>query len=145
MGNFKHFTELSPEEIREMGRKGGIASGKARQERKLLREELAAILADGDVQKRMCTTIVQKALDGDGYSFQLIRDTLGEKVTDKLEIRTEFANFREHHRDQIRRLFLDEMYREEPLYGDLARSMLTYEEQRDLMQQMIECSDCEEA
>lgn len=37
-------TERSPEELREMGRKGGIASGKARRKKRDLREMMQMIV-----------------------------------------------------------------------------------------------------
>jgi len=74
------------EEARERGRNGGIASGKARQKRKTLREELLALLEQGDTQKNMTVALLVKALDGDIKAFEVIRDTVGEKPKDVLDI-----------------------------------------------------------
>ena len=41
------------EEQREIARKGGIASGKARKERKTLKEELLLLLEDEKIQKEL--------------------------------------------------------------------------------------------
>ncbi len=72
-------------EARERGRAGGIASGKARKERKTLKEELLLLLSEGDTQKKISVAVLQKALDGDIQAFNTIRDTIGEKPTDKIE------------------------------------------------------------
>lgn len=72
-------------EARERGRAGGIASGKAKRERKTLKEELLLLLSEGDTQKKISVAVLQKALDGDIQAFNTIRDTIGEKPTDKIE------------------------------------------------------------
>lgn len=72
-------------EARERGRAGGIASGKAKRERKTLKEELLLLLSEGDTQKKVSLAVLQKALDGDIQAFNTIRDTIGEKPTDKIE------------------------------------------------------------
>lgn len=72
-------------EARERGKKGGIASGKSRRARKTLKEELLLLLAQGDTQEKLSLAVIQKALNGDTKAFEVIRDTIGEKPTDKLE------------------------------------------------------------
>lgn len=54
-------------------------------ERKTLREELLALLQQGKTQERMSLSIIEKALNGDTKAFEVIRDTIGEKPTDKVE------------------------------------------------------------
>ncbi len=71
------------EEAREIGRKGGIASGKARRERKTLREELLLLLEKGDTQEKISLAMIKEALDGNTKAFEVIRDTIGEKPIDK--------------------------------------------------------------
>ena len=73
------------EEARELGRKGGIASGKARRERKTLKDELIMLLEDDDNNKKISVALLKRALDGDISAFTTIRDTIGEKPTDKIE------------------------------------------------------------
>jgi len=75
----------SKEEARELGRKGGIASGKARRERKTLKDELIMLLEDDDNNKKISVALLKRALDGDISAFTTIRDTIGEKPTDKIE------------------------------------------------------------
>ena len=73
---------LTEEELR----KGGINSGIARSKRKTFREELLALLSDKDVNKNISLTLLSKALDGDIRAFEVLRDTIGEKPTDKIDM-----------------------------------------------------------
>lgn len=73
------------EEARELGRKGGIASGVARRERKTLKDELIMLLEDDDNNLKISVALLKRALDGDISAFTTIRDTIGEKPTDKIE------------------------------------------------------------
>lgn len=77
--------QRSKEEARELGRKGGIASGIARRERKTLREELTMLLEEDDNNLKISVALLKRALDGDISAFTTIRDTIGEKPTDKIE------------------------------------------------------------
>jgi hypothetical protein len=85
MANEGNLRTLTSEEAREIGRKGGIASGKARAARKTLKEELLALLEQGDTQERISLALLQKAMQGDTKAFEVLRDTVGEKPTDKIE------------------------------------------------------------
>ncbi len=73
-------------EARERGRKGGIASGKSRAQRKTFKEELLLLLQNGDTQKSISVALVMKALNGDLKAFEVLRDTIGEKPTDKIDM-----------------------------------------------------------
>ena len=77
--------QRSKDEARELGRKGGIASGKARRERKTLKEELIMLLEDDDNNLKISVALLKRALDGDISAFTTIRDTIGEKPTDRIE------------------------------------------------------------
>lgn len=83
--NLIPFSERTKEEARELGRRGGIASGKARKARKTLKEELLLLLSKGDTQEKVSLALIQKALNGDTKAFEVIRDSIGEKPTDKIE------------------------------------------------------------
>lgn len=83
--NLVTFADRPEEERRELGRRGGIASGESRNNRKRLRDELSALLASGDVQQRVCTALIDKALQGDPRAFQLIRSTVGEDDAVQIE------------------------------------------------------------
>ena len=75
----------SKKEARERGKKGGIASGKARQERKTLKEELLALLEDGETQKKISVALIQQAKKGNTKAYEIIRDSIGEKPIDKVQ------------------------------------------------------------
>ena len=111
MGVYGSFEHLSPEEIREAGRKGGKASVEAKRRRKELKEtleillnmsldkrrknvDIAKIQAFADlkgknvtVDEAMMIKLVQKALSGDLNSISMIRDTIGEKPSDRVEVK----------------------------------------------------------
>lgn len=76
----------SKSEAREKGKKGGIKSGEARRARKTLKEELLLLLKSGNTQSKISLALVQKAINGDIKAFEVIRDTIGEKPTDRQEI-----------------------------------------------------------
>ena len=79
-------SERSPSEVRENGKKGGIASGEARRKRKTLKEELLLILSEGETQQSVTLALIEKAMSGDTKAFEVIRDTIGEKPIDKVMI-----------------------------------------------------------
>ena len=87
MANEQNLKPLSTEKAREIGKKGGIASGKSKRARKTLKEELLALLSQGNTQEKMSLAVIQKALKGDTKAFEIIRDTVGEKPTDKQEVK----------------------------------------------------------
>ena len=96
----------SKEEAREKGRLGGIASGEARRKKKLIKEQLELLLSlplkdenakrkleqigidtdNLDNQMAMIISIWNKALKGDIQAFNSIRDSVGEKPTDRQEV-----------------------------------------------------------
>ena len=83
--NLIPFSERTEKEQREIRQKGGRKSGEVRRERKTLKEELLSLLAQGDTQNRMSLAQLEKALAGDTKAFEVIRDTIGEKPTEKVE------------------------------------------------------------
>lgn len=85
MANKNNLRVPSSEEARKNGRKGGIASGKARRERKTLKDELLLLLEEDDNNAKISIALLKKALKGDIQAFTTIRDTIGEKPTDKIE------------------------------------------------------------
>lgn len=84
--DLRPFNTLTKEEQKELARKGGIASGKARAARKTLKEELLALLSTNDNNNKISVALLAKALDGDIQAFTTIRDTIGEKPVDKSEV-----------------------------------------------------------
>jgi hypothetical protein len=83
--NLIPMNERTKEEQRKIARQGGIASGKARRERKTLKEELLLLLEKGDTQEKISLAMIKEALDGNTKAFEVIRDTIGEKPEDKLK------------------------------------------------------------
>lgn len=77
-------------EARRRGKKGGIASGKARKERKALREELLLLLSKDDTQEKVSLALIKQALNGNTKAFEVIRDTIGEKPIDKIDADLDF-------------------------------------------------------
>ena len=93
------------DELREMTKKGGIASGEARRKKKTLREcvrlfgelpvegknaramaELGIPVEEHNRLMQISVSLYQKAMKGDVAAFNAIRDIIGEKPTDKTEI-----------------------------------------------------------
>ena len=102
----------SESEARKRGRNGGIASGKARREKKQMRETLEMLLtmpmkngklADVDsirsfaalkgknvsVQEAIMIMQLQKAMKGDTKAAEYVRDTIGQRPSDKVEMKHE--------------------------------------------------------
>lgn len=100
-------SQRSPSEIRENGRKGGKASGKARRKKRQLKEIIALLgdkgVIDGTIRERLealgldanewtqDVAAVQAMYDeviinGNVAAFNTLRDTKGEKPTEKQEI-----------------------------------------------------------
>ena len=86
MANEQNLKPLTTKKAREIGKKGGIASGKKRRELKTLKEELLLLLAEGDTQQKISLAVIQKALQGDLKAFEVIRDTTGQRCVEKVEI-----------------------------------------------------------
>lgn len=73
------------EEAVEKGRRGAYARAEAIKKRKTLKEELLVLLSENNNQNNMTLALIQKALNGDIKAFEVIRDTIGEKQTEKIE------------------------------------------------------------
>jgi hypothetical protein len=83
------------EEQRRIARMGGIASGEARRRKKTLRETLITLLnaenyeingqkVDGYVATALA--LIKKAMRGDVPAITVLRDTVGEKPREELDI-----------------------------------------------------------
>ena len=91
--NSENLKTPSTEEARARGKKGGIASGKARAEKKRLKEAVESILLmkyDSEAGKKLtgyemvALALFNKAKTGDVPAFNSIRDLCGEKPADKI-------------------------------------------------------------
>lgn len=101
--------DLTSEQLRERAKKGGIASGKARRDRKAMKDTLAALLsmplkdgkaADVDtiknlaalkgknitVQEAIMLAQIQKAMKGDTRAAEFVRDSSGNKPVDDINV-----------------------------------------------------------
>lgn len=74
--------------------KGGVESGKSKRRRRTLKEELLLMLEDPEVQQSVAAALIREATEGNNAgsvrgAFETIRDTIGEKPTDKIEMKTD--------------------------------------------------------
>lgn len=85
----------STDEAREIGRSGGIASGKKRREKKMIREALLLLLDEParddtgnltgkTIQEEIAAGLIRRAMTGDPRAFEIIRDTIGEKPVNRV-------------------------------------------------------------
>jgi hypothetical protein len=104
----------SSAEARKNGRKGGIASAKARKEKKALKDTLEELLKmpieDGKtddidkiksiagakgknvtMQEAIMLAMLDKAVKGDVKAAEYVRDTIGQKPSDKMKLEAEVS------------------------------------------------------
>ena len=91
----KGFDSRTTTEQQEIAKQGGIASGEARRRKRDIRLALEALLERDikDKQGNVMTTTeaialkqIEKALKGDTKAFEVVRDTVGQKPTDKIDV-----------------------------------------------------------
>lgn len=100
----------SGDEAVENGRKGGIASGESKRRRKTLKEELLLMLEDETIQQSITSALIREAIEGNNAgsvrgAFETIRDTIGEKPTEKVEMKTDMNISQSAER--LRNMFAD--------------------------------------
>lgn len=87
--------ERSTSEQREIRSKGGIKSGEVRRAKKTMKEMLDYLLSKeienkkgekATTQEAISVSLIKQALNGNVKAFEVIRDTIGEKPTDKQEL-----------------------------------------------------------
>ena len=106
----KAFERMTPEQRAECGRKGGLAKREATRRRKELKETLNLLLElpvgtgrvtdvkdikafaklsgkNVTVDQAMLIKLVQRALKGDVNAIAMVRDTIGEKPVEKLDVK----------------------------------------------------------
>ena len=93
--NLTPFTERSKSEVRELNRKGGIKSGEARRAKRDIRKALEALLEkdykdkSGNVMsgtEAIALKQMEKAMKGDSRAFEIIRDTIGQKPIERVQV-----------------------------------------------------------
>ena len=116
----------------ETATKGGIASGKARRERKAMKDTLATLLSmplkDGmsvdigdiqsiaslngkniTVQEAIMLAQIKKAVKGDTKAAEFVRDSSGNKLKEGIEISGEINNpFAELSTEDLKKLIVDD-------------------------------------
>ena len=112
MANEQNLRPPTSEEARERGRKGGKASAKKRQQNKTFKEIINKFLngqvsdeslkqqmieyvfADKEVSNKSCAVFAlwKEAIKGNTKAFELLRDTIGEKPQEKVNISGEVNN-----------------------------------------------------
>lgn len=108
-------SERTKSEQRKIAQKGGIASGKARREKKLMRETFDTLLSmplkngklvnveeirsfaalkgkNISVQEAIMIAQIQKAMKGDTRAAEYVRDTIGQKPVDNVVMGGEVNN-----------------------------------------------------
>lgn len=109
----KGFDDRTTEEQREIARSGGIASGEARRKKRDIRLALEMLL-EKEFKDRSGNTVTgaeaiaakqfEKAMKGDTKAFEVVRDTAGQKPTDKIVV----AEVEQSVIDEVERMVLDE-------------------------------------
>lgn len=99
-GNYQNLVqnkEQTPEERRANAHKAGIASGQSRRDKKHIQDALKRAL-DGKYEvdnktlggyDALALRMIKEALDGNVKAATFIRDTIGEKPKDTLEVESE--------------------------------------------------------
>lgn len=92
--NLKPNSERTAEEVKELTRKAGKASGKARRDKKNLRLALEALLekktTDPETGKKMTGTelitlkLYEQAVQGNVKAFEVLRSTVGQDAVQKI-------------------------------------------------------------
>lgn len=91
-------SERSPEELREQCRNGGVKSGEARRRKRMLQDALQKALSSNykvedkeDVKElggydAISISMIQQAISGNVKAATFIRDTIGEKPAEMMEV-----------------------------------------------------------
>ena len=98
----------------ERASEAGKKSAESRLARKTLREELLSLLESDVVDKKgntkqaqvaMSAALIKQAISGNTKAFEIIRDTIGEKPTEKVEMKTDMNVVQSAER--LRNMFAD--------------------------------------
>lgn len=89
--------ELTSEEAARRGALGGQASAKARKENKLIKDRILERMGEKDWDT-MIDNLIARATE-DTKSFEVLRDTIGQKPKDTLTVENENIVVRLHHDD----------------------------------------------
>ena len=91
----KGFDSRTTDELQEIATKGGVNSGEARRRKRDIRLALEALL-EKDITDKHGNTMstaeaiaikqIEKALKGDTKAFEVVRDSAGQKPSDKIDV-----------------------------------------------------------
>lgn len=117
-GNVKNLKTPSTEEARDRGRKGGKKSGEVRRERKLLKDELLALLdaefenpetqKKENVREMISYKLIEQCMNGNVKAFLALRDTIGEKPVERIDASIDSEN------KDILKTYLEGLKRNDP-------------------------------
>ena len=85
--------DLSSEELKKRQRNGGKASVKARRENKLLKDAILERMGADDWDE-MVDALIGRAKETD-KAFEILRDTIGQKPSEKVDLSIEDESARE--------------------------------------------------
>ena len=77
---------LTSQRARELQEKSVAKRKENIAKRKTLKEQLLLILNDETIQDNICKNIIKRAEKGDIKAFEVVRDTIGEKPSEKVDI-----------------------------------------------------------
>lgn len=132
MANEQNLKTPSAAEARERGKLGGIASGKARREKKAMKDTLEALLTmqlktgkaadiekiqslatlsgkNINVQEAIMLAQIKKALKGDTRAAEFVRDASGNKIADSVNVNGNINNpFAGLTTEELKKLVVDD-------------------------------------
>ena len=87
--------ELSSEEAKRRGSLGGVRSAEVRRENKLIKDRILERMGESDWDA-MIDNLIARASE-DTRSFEVLRDTIGQKPKDSLEVEGSGIEIRVHN------------------------------------------------
>lgn len=84
--NLKPIKSLSSEEAKKRGSLGGKKSAEVRRARSTFNKSLVEALEKNGTQEAIVKAIIKEAKKGNIKAFEVIRDTVGEKPRDELNL-----------------------------------------------------------
>ena len=103
--NLKPLNMRPQRERKEIARKGAEATNKLKAQRKTLKEELLILLEQNDYQEKISIAILEQAKKGNTKAYEIIRDTIGEKPKENINVSGELNNpFTGMSTDELRKI-----------------------------------------
>lgn len=109
MANKENLRVPTSEEARKIGRKGGLASAESRRKRKTLKEELLLMLEDEEIQKSVTVALIKQAQGGNVKAFAMIRDTIDEAPTERIETRQTVVDMSKFSTEELKEMLDDDI------------------------------------